>query len=169
MKLSMYQASIPVLVRALRNLDGVLQLAAAHAARRQIDPAVLIDGRLYPDMYPLSRQVQIASDTAKGCAARLAGVEPPSYADDEKTFPELAARIAKTVAYLEGFRPEQIDGAEGRPVVLAVRERRLSFSGADYLLQWVLPSFFFHAATAYAILRHYGVELGKNDFMGRFD
>lgn len=169
MTLSMYQASIPLLVRSLSNLDAILQKAAAHGETKKIDPAVLVNSRLFPDMFPLSRQVQIASDTAKGCAARLAGLEPPKYEDNEATFSELAARIEMTIAYLNAFEPQQLDGSENRTITLPLRERTLTFSGVTYLLQWALPSFFFHVTTAYAILRHHGVEIGKKDFLGSFD
>ncbi len=167
MKMSMYQASIPVFVRALNNLAAVLEKAAAHAEARRIDPAVLINARLYPDMFPLSKQVQIASDNAKGCAARLAGVEPPSYEDNETSFPDLIARLHKTVAYLQTFQPEQIDGSEDRAITLKTHQGMLTMSGAAYLNERVLPNVFFHCATAYGILRHNGVALGKDDFLGR--
>jgi hypothetical protein len=165
----MYQASIPVMRRALGNLDAILRLAAAHAEANAIDPSLLIDSRLYPDMFPLSRQVQIASDTAKGCAARLAGLDPPRYEDDESTFPELSARIARTLAYLDTFEPQQIDGSETRAITLPGRDRTLTLLGMPYLLQWALPSLFFHVSTAYGILRHGGVPVGKKDYMGSFD
>jgi hypothetical protein len=163
----MFTASVPVLVRGLNNLAAVLEKGAAHAQARKIDPAVLINSRLFPDMLPLAKQVQIASDNAKGCAARLAGVEPPKYEDNEASFAELAARIEKTVAYLNVFKPEQIDGSEARPIVLKLRDRSLEYVGVSYLLGYVLPNFFFHVTTAYNILRHNGVEIGKQDYLGR--
>jgi uncharacterized protein len=168
MTISMYTASVPVLVRALSNLSGVLDKAAAYAEARKIDQAVLLNSRLYPDMFALARQVQIASDNAKGGAARLAGVQPPKYEDNEASFAELQARLAKTIAYLNTFTPEQIDGSEERPVVLTLRSGELKFVGLNYLLGYLLPNFFFHMTTAYAILRHNGVELGKRDFLGKF-
>ena len=169
MSISMYQASIPPLVHTLKNLDGILAKAAAHAEARKIDPSVLISSRLYPDMFALARQVQIASDTAKGCGARLAGQEPPKYEDTEASFPELSARIQKTVAYLETLKPESIDGSEERTITLKLRNTSITFQGMRYLLNFVLPNFYFHATTAYAILRHNGVELGKPDFLGKLD
>ncbi|CAG4922816.1 DUF1993 domain-containing protein [Paraburkholderia gardini] len=167
MSISMYQASVPVLVRGLTNLQAVLGKAEAHAAEKQIDPLVLTGGRLFPDMLPLQRQVYIATDTAKGCAARLAGVEAPKYEDFEQTFDELDARIQKTIDYLKEFKPEQIDGSEARPITLKMRSGAVEFVGLNYLLHFALPNFFFHTTTAYDILRHSGVELGKLDFLGR--
>ena len=166
MSLSMYQASIPVLTQALGNLAKILEKGEAHAASKKIDPAVFIQGRLYPDMYPLARQVQIATDVAKGGAARLAGQTPPSYADTETSFAELQARIARTLAFLQGFTPEQIDGSEELSVTLKVGGRDKTFLGKPYLFEFVLPNVYFHTTTTYAILRHGGVELGKADFLG---
>ena len=166
MSLSMYQASIPVLVRMLGNLSAILDKAAAHAETKKIDPAVLIKDRLAPDMLPFSFQVQTATDTAKGCAARLAGIEAPSFPDTEATFPELKERIAKTIAFLQTVKPAQIDGSEERNVTLKLRVGEIQFQGQSYLLTFALPNFFFHVTTAYAILRHNGVELGKQDFLG---
>lgn len=168
MALSMYQASVPGMMRTLNNLAAILGKAAAHAEARKIDPAVLIGSRLYPDMFALGRQIQIASDNAKGCAARLAGMEPPKYEDKEASFPELLERLKKTVAYLETFRPEQIDGSETRAITLQMRSGALNFDGQTYLLHYALPNFHFHAVTAYAILRHCGVDIGKKDFLGTF-
>ncbi|MGR2683022.1 DUF1993 domain-containing protein [Chromobacterium haemolyticum] len=166
MSVSMYQASVPVLIRGLNNLSAILDKAAADAAARNIAPDVLLNARLAPDMFALTRQVQIASDSAKGCAARLAGVEVPSYADDEASFADLQQRIAKTVAFLQGFNAAQIDGSEAREVVLKVRGDEIRFSGQNYLLGFVLPNFYFHLTAAYAILRHNGVPLGKMDYLG---
>ncbi|HBN9710977.1 TPA: DUF1993 family protein [Pseudomonas aeruginosa] len=166
MSLSIYQASIPTFLRTIGNLSAILKKAATHAEAKNIDPRVFIDARLAPDMYPLARQVQIASDAAKGAGARLAGLEVPSYADTETTFDELQARIARTVEFLEGIREEQLDGAEERNVTLKVRGQEISFNGRDFLFGFALPNFFFHVTTAYAILRHNGVELGKMDFLG---
>ncbi len=166
MSLSMYQASIPVLIKNLTNLAGILEKAEAHAADKKVDPAVFIQMRLYPDMYPLARQVQIATDVAKGCAARLSGQTPPVYDDNETTFAELQARIAKIIAFLNTFTPEQIDGTEEATITLKLGGRERSFKGLPYLLDFVLPNVYFHTTTAYAILRHGGVELGKADFLG---
>ena len=167
MTLSMYQASVPVFLHALENLQAILAKGAAHAEAKKIEPAVFISARLAPDMFPLSRQVQIASDAAKGCAARLAGVAVPSYEDTETTFPELHERLAKTIAFVKGFTPAQIDGSEERSVVLKMRSGELAFRGQDYLLRMALPNFFFHVTTAYDILRHNGVEVGKMDYLGK--
>jgi hypothetical protein len=163
----MYGASIPVFVRVLTNLKGVLAKGAAHAESRKIDPAVLASARLYPDMFPLTRQVWTASDTAKNGAARLAGVEAPKHADTETTFPELQSRLDKSLAYLKTFKPEQIDGSEERLIKLPAPGGDVTFRGEDYLFVFALPNLFFHATTAYNILRHNGVELGKMDFLGR--
>lgn len=166
MSLSMYQASVPVFIRAFDNLSAILHKAAAYAEARKIDPSVLINARLYPDMLPLSRQVQIASDNAKGAAGRLAQVERPAWDDNETTFDELQARIAKTIAFLKAIKPEQIDGSEERAISLKVGPNDLNFQGQAYLLGFALPNVFFHATTAYAILRHSGVDIGKMDFLG---
>lgn len=166
MPLSMYQTSIPVFVRALGNLSAILDKAAAHAAARKIDPSVFINARLAPDMFPLSRQVQSASDSAKGCAARLAGLEVPRYEDTETTFPELRMRITKTVTFMQAVKSAQFDGSEERTIVLKLRGREVSFSGQSYLFNFALPNFFFHAVAAYGILRHNGVEIGKQDYLG---
>ncbi len=167
MKISMYQASVPVYSRMLTNLAAVLEKAAAQAEAKKIDPTVLINSRLYPDMFPLVRQVQVAADNAKGPAARLAGLEPPKYEDNEKTFPELRERIQKTINYLKVIKPEQIDGSEERTITLQVRGNTVTFQGMPYLLNFALPNFFFHVTTAYDILRHNGVEIGKQDYLGR--
>ena len=167
MKISMYQASVPVFARALRNLAAILQKAAAHAEVKKIDPAVLMNFRLFPDMFPLSRQIQIATDGAKGGVARLAGSEPPRYDDNEATFAELIARLDKTVAYLESVKPEEIDGSEDRTVTWKTQTATRSMQGMPYLLNHVTPNVYFHVTTAYAILRHCGVEIGKQDFLGK--
>jgi hypothetical protein len=156
-----------VFSRQLANLKTILEKAAAHAEQRKIDPAVLVAGRLFPDMLPLSKQVQIATDHAKGAAARLVGLEPPKYEDTETTFTELIARIAKTIAYLESFSIAQFDGADERTVSLTMRGNTLTFGGTEYLVRYALPNFYFHVTTAYAILRHSGVEIGKGDFLGK--
>jgi hypothetical protein len=166
MTLSMYQASVPVFIRGLTNLATILQKAAAHAQTKKIDPAALVNARLYPDMFPLPRQVQIATDHARGAAARLAGMERPSYPDTETTFEQLQARIARTIAYLETFKAAQIDGSEDRAITVPIRGNDVPFKGQPYLLGFALPNFYFHTVTAYAILRHAGVEIGKADYIG---
>ena len=168
MSLSMHQASIPVLVQILGAMSGVLDKAQAHAEARKIDPAVLLGLRLAPDMLPLTRQIHLATDFAKNIAARLAGVEAPKYEDNETTFEALKARVAKTIAYVESFKPGQIDGSEAREIVLTMRGEQVKTTGQRYLLHFALPNFFFHAATAYGILRNAGVDVGKRDFMGKF-
>jgi hypothetical protein len=166
MSLTMYQASIPAFVRMLGNLSTILDKAAAHAEAKKIDPAVFMNARLAPDMFPLSRQVQIATDMVKGCAARLAGIEVPRYDDNETTFAELQARIDKTKAFLQSVNASQIDGSEQREITLKFGSRELSFLGQPYLLDFVLPNFHFHLSMTYAILRHNGVEIGKKDYIG---
>jgi hypothetical protein len=163
----MYQASVPVLIHNLKALSAILKKGADHARARGIDPAVLVDARLFPDMFPLVRQVQIATDMAKGGAARLAGVEVPSFPDTESSFPELQERIARTIAFLKGIKPAQLEGSEQREVNLQMRLGAVSFTGQYYLLSWVMPNVYFHVTTAYNILRHNGVELGKWDFLGK--
>jgi len=165
MPLSMYQASIPVFISKLNNLSAILKKAEAHAQAKKIEPEVFINARLAPDMFPFSRQIQIATDGVKGGAARLAGVEVPSFPDTEKTFPELQARIAKTIEFLKSFKADQIDGSEERKVTLKLRGQEVSFLGQPYLLNFVLPNFYFHISMAYAILRHNGVDIGKMDYL----
>lgn len=162
----MYEASIPVFIRMLKNLAAILAKGATYAEAKKIEPIVLINSRLYPDMFPMARQVQIASDAAKGCGARLAGREPPKFEDNEATFPELLTRIDKTIAYLETLKPEQINGSEQRTITLQIRNNTLTFLGMPFLLNFALPNFYFHVTTAYDILRHCGVEIGKQDFIG---
>lgn len=166
MALSLYEVSVPALKRTLRALSAVLAKAADHAASRKIDPGVLLNARLYPDMFPLVRQIQIATDLAKGCAARLGKVDMPSYADDETTFEALQQRISRTFDFIGSVDPAAIDASEDAQIVLKLRDRELTFTGKTYLLAWVLPNFYFHAATAYDILRHNGLEIGKKDFLG---
>ena len=166
MQISMYRASVPVFVRALRNLAANLKMGEANATARKIDPAVLLNYRLAPDMFALTRQVQIATDMAKGCASRLAGVEIPAYEDKETTFGELVARVERCIAYLEGFQPAQIDGTEDKTVVLKRPTGDVSYPGLQYLLEYVTPNVYFHCASTYAILRHCGVDIGKKDFIG---
>ena len=165
MTISMYRASVPVFQQILPALSGCLRKAADHAAAKKIDPAVLIQSRLYPDMFPLVRQVQIATDQAKGGMARLAGQEPPKYEDSEASFDQLQNRIQKTLSFVSEFKPSQIDGSEDRDIMLTLGGQPYNFKGENYLLGFVLPNFFFHATTTYAILRHNGVELGKGDFL----
>ena len=166
MQITMYRATVPVFARALRNLIAVLQKGEANATARKIDPAVILSYRLAPDMFPLTRQVQIATDMAKGCVSRLAGVEIPAWEDKEATFAELIARVERCIAYVEGFGPLQIDGTEEKTVALKRPSGDLSLPGLRYLLEYVQPNVYFHSTTAYAILRHCGVEIGKKDFIG---
>jgi len=166
-RISMYSASIPVFIRALRGLDHVLRLGEAHALERGIDPRSLLQARLVEDMHPLVRQVQIATDMARNGASRLAGRDVVSVPDDETDFDQLHVRIARTIAHLEAFTPARIDGSESRPVTLRVGDAEMTFEGHDYLLGFVLPNLYFHVTTAYAILRQAGVPLGKPDFFGR--
>jgi hypothetical protein len=150
----------------LTNLSRILDKGAAHAAQRKFDFAVLLSTRLSPDMFPLVRQVQTVSDNAKGAAARLAGIEPPKFADTETTHEELKTRIARTLDFLASLAPAQIDGSEQRQITLNLGGGPVTFTGQDYLLNFALPNFYFHVTTAYDILRHAGVELGKRDFLG---
>jgi uncharacterized protein len=166
MSLSMYQASVPVFTRMLTNLSAILSKAEAYAAARKIEPAVLLNTRLYPDMFAFVRQVQLASDFAKGAGARLAGIEVPKYADEESSFEELRQRIGKTLDFLKGLKPAQIDGAEGREITIPIAGEPMTFTGQVYLLFLAMPNFYFHVTTAYAILRQCGVEIGKRDFVG---
>lgn len=167
MALSMHQASVPVLVRALVNLREVLRKGGAHAAERGYDPNLLLQARLAPDMFPLLRQVQIATDMAKNACARLAGVEPLAFADDEASLDDLHARLDRAIDYIGGFTADQVDGSEGRAITLQTRNNgELKFDGQSYLLHYVLPNVFFHCTTAYALLREAGVAIGKNDFLG---
>lgn len=167
MTISMYQASVPMFIRTLNNLIGILEKGTTYAETKKIDPSVLVNSRLFPDMFPLSRQVQIASDIAKRGVAQLAGVEAPKFEDNEITFPELIDRIQKTISYLDTFKPEQIDGSEERIITLQMLNNTLSFQGMPFLLYFVLPNVYFHVTTAYDILRHCGVEVGKQDFLGQ--
>lgn len=169
MKISMYQASVPVFLRMLSNLKSILGKATAHAQAKKIDESVLLNARLYPDMFPLARQVQIACDFARATPARLAGKEPLALEDNEKTFSELAARIDRSIDYVRSFSTGDIDGSETREIVRPVRGEPKKFTGYNYLEQFALPNFFFHATTAYAILRHCGVEIGKGDYIGELD
>jgi len=166
MSISMYDNSVPMIIRALRNLSGILAKGASFAEEHGIDEKVMTGYRLYPNMFPLSRQVQIASDVAKGAGARLAGVEPPSFADEEATYAELQARIDRTVEFLESLTADQIDGSEAKEIVLKAGEQEFKFTGLDFLHGFALPNIYFHITTAYNIFRHVGVDLGKMDFLG---
>ena len=166
MSASLYDFTVPAFARALTNLSNQLDKAHAHATAKKIDFKAFADTRLIADMLPLTAQVQIASDNAKGAVARLAGIEAPKYEDTEKTYEELKARIAKTLDFIKSVKPEQFAGAESREVVLKFPQVTLTFIGQDYLTKFALPNFYFHATMAYALLRKNGVELGKPDFMG---
>jgi hypothetical protein len=169
MTISMYAASVPVFKQMLNSLKDILSKAEAHATEKKIEPNALLQARLFPDMLPLTRQVQIATDFAKGVSARLAGVDVPAYEDTEQSFADLQARIAKTLAFIDALTPGQIDGSEQREVVLrAGTPKEQKFVGQSYLLHYGLPQFFFHVTTAYSILRHNGIEIGKRDFMGSY-
>jgi len=163
----MYQASAPRFANILRNLSTIIEKAEAHCAARKIEPAVLTSDRLFPDMFPFTRQVQIACDTAKGSVARLAGVEIPKHEDTEQTFAELKARIAKTLDFVESISAAKIDGTEDKEIVLQMRSGERRFKGMQYLLGHAYPNFYFHVTTAYNILRHNGVDVGKADFIGK--
>jgi hypothetical protein len=167
MTISMYQISAPVFTKMLGALSNVLDKGAAFAVARKVDPAVLMASRLAPDMFPLTRQVQIAADFAKGPMARLAGLEVPKWEDNETTMEALKARVAKTIDYVKTFKPAQIDGSEAREITLTIGGQPMTMTGQEYLLHNALPNFYFHVTTAYTILRHNGVEVGKRDFLGR--
>lgn len=167
MSFTIHQASIPAFIHMLKAMRAILDKTEAHVEARKIDPEALTAFRLYPDMYNFTRQVQLATDFAKGAGARLAGLPVPRYEDTEKTFPDLKARVDKTVAFLEGIEASALDGAETREITLSVGRTPMTFSGTEYLVYFVLPNFHFHLTTAYDILRHNGVEIGKRDFMGQ--
>jgi len=167
--LTMFDATIPPLKRTLGNLAAILKKAEEYADAKKVEHHVLLNSRLFVDMYPLTRQVQIATDMSKGAGARLAAVEIPKYEDNETSFAELQARIARTIAFLDAITPQQLEGAETREITLTIRKADVKFTGQDYLLKWVLPNVYFHVTTAYNILRHNGVELGKQDFLGPRD
>ena len=166
MNISMYQASAPRFVNILKNLSAILDKAQAYADARKIDPTVLTSSRLYPDMFTLARQVQTACDTAKGAVARLGGIEIPKYEDTEQTLAELKARITKTIDFIGTVKAAQIDGSEDKPIVLKIRGQDVNYTGMQYLLGFAHPNFYFHVTTAYDILRHNGVEIGKRDYIG---
>ena len=166
MSLSMYQASVPAFLQMLNNLTAMFEKAEAFITERKVEEVVLLNWRLAPDMFALTRQVQIAADFAKGTTARLAGAAVPSYADEEKSFAEIKQRLAKTVTFVQGFKPADIDGSEDRDITLTIGGQEMRFKGLPYLVHFSLPNFYFHATTAYDILRACGVPLGKRDFIG---
>jgi hypothetical protein len=166
MPITMYSASVPVFVRMLGNVGSWLDKAEAHAAARKFDPSVYLGARLAPDMLPFSKQIQIACDAVKFCVARLAGVESPKFEDNETSIAELRERIAKTIAYVRSIAPAQIDGSDGKDISVPRRDGSMTMKGEVYLKHFVLPNFYFHVTTTYALLRHYGVDLGKGDFLG---
>jgi uncharacterized protein len=168
MPISMHQVSLPHFVLMLGNLSAILDKASAHAEAKKINQAVFVNARLAPDMYPLSRQIQIAADMAKACAARLAGIEIPRYEDNETTLADFKARIAKTVAFLHSTSADQIDGSEERMVTIKMFDKEVVYSGQHYLLEIIIPHFYFHVTTAYAILRHHGVDIGKRDYIDNY-
>jgi uncharacterized protein len=164
--LSMYDITIPPLKKTLTNLAQLLKKGEAYAIAKEVDPALLVESRLYIDMYPLKRQVQIATDMSKGAAARLAGIDIPVYEDNETTFVALQARIEKTIAFLDSVTPQQLEQSESKQVTITIRKVDIQFTGLDYLQKWVLPNVYFHVTTAYNIMRHQGVVLGKSDYLG---
>jgi len=166
MALSMYQASIPQFTKMLNNLANILQKGEAFAKAKSIEESVLVNARLAPDMFPLTKQVQIACDQVKNGMARLAGIEPPKFDDNEATFAQLQERIAKTIAFANSITPAQVDGSETKEIKFSIREWNFEFVGDQYLLTWINPNFYFHVTTAYNILRHNGVEIGKTDYLG---
>lgn len=168
MTISMYASSVPVFKHILGSLSEILDKAEAHATAKKIEPSALLQARLFPDMFTMRRQVLIACDFAKGASARLAGVDVPKYEDTEQTFDELKARIAKTLAFIGTLTPAQIDGSEERDITTQAGPETKHFKGQPYLLHYALPNFYFHVTTAYAILRHSGVELSKRDYVGPF-
>jgi hypothetical protein len=166
MAMTMYQASIPQLTKMLGNLSSILKKGEEFAKAKNIDGAVLVGSRLAPDMFPLAKQVQIACDQVKNGMARLAGIEPPKFDDNETTFAQLQERIAKTIAFANSIKPEQVDGGEAKEIKFSIKEWNFEFVGQQYLLTWIIPNFYFHVTTAYNILRHNGVEIGKSDYLG---
>ena len=167
MTISMYQASAPRLINSMRNLSAILDKTQAYIDAKKIDPAALLQFRLFPDMLNLTRQIQIASDTAQGVVARLAGVDIPAYEDYETSVAELQARIAKTIAFIEGFTPAQIDGTEDKAIVTKRGDKETHYTGMQFLLGHAIPNVYFHVSIAFAILRHNGVEIGKRDYLGK--
>jgi len=166
MQISVHALSVEVFASTLGNLSAILEKGLAHATARKFDPGILVSSRLAPDMFPLSRQVQIAGDIAKNSVARLAGLEPPRFEDNEKTIEELRARLARTIDYLKGVPAKALEGSEDRDIKVPAGERTLEFKGLAFLQRWAIPNVFFHVTTAYNILRHNGVDIGKRDFLG---
>lgn len=166
MSLSMHQCSIPVFIHSLNNLTALLKKGETHCAKEGLDAAELINARLHPDMHPLSRQVQIACDVAKGAGARISGIEAPKYDDTESTFTELYTRIDNTLHFLSALPAEAINGTEDKDITMQAGPYELEFTGSSYLIKWALPNLYFHISTAYNILRHNGVDIGKIDFLG---
>jgi uncharacterized protein len=166
MSLTMFDASVPVFEKMLANLSRILSKAEAYAVEKRLDPAVLLQARLYPDMFPLVRQIQTACDHAKGATARLAGLEPPAFSDDERTFDEISGRIAKTLKYVGSVAPASFDDAAFRKIEIKLGSREMQFEAKHYLFGFALPNFFFHVTTAYDILRHGGLNIGKRDYLG---
>ena len=169
MSLTVYQTSVPVFLRTLRNLRGIVEKGAAYSSARKLDDGVLLNARLYPDMLPFTFQIQVATDMARGGAARLAGQEPPKFEDNETTFAQLIDRIDRTIAYIESLDRKAFEGAEERTIVRPVRGQPHTFTGLSYLQQTVIPNLYFHTTIAYGLLRHNGVELGKFDFLGKME
>lgn len=167
MTVSLYTITVPAFEHTLGSLKEILRKAEDHAAAKKIDPSVFLNARLYPDMFALTRQVQIATDVAKGACARITGQEIPKYEDNETSFAELQARINKTLAYIGSFEAKDIDGQEAREITITPGGREFKFSGERYIVHWAIPNFFFHVMAAYCILRENGVELGKMDFLGK--
>lgn len=167
MSLTMHSSSIPYFVRSLNNLSAILKKGADHATEKDFDPSILVTARLFPDMFPLSRQVQIACDVCKGAAARISGIEAPSFDDVESSFEQLQERIAKTIEFLESVPADAVDGTEEKQVMLQAGTYEIEFTGATYLSMWALPNLYFHVTTSYNILRHNGVSLGKLDYVGQ--
>ncbi len=166
MAISMYQASVPQLKKMLVNLSAILKKGEEYASAKKIEGTVLTGDRLFPDMLPLTRQVFIACDQVKNGLGRIASIEPPKFEDNETTFAELQERIAKTIAFIDSIKPEQLDGTEAKEIKFSIKEWNFEFVGAQYLLTWIIPNFYFHITTAYNILRSNGVEVGKTDFLG---
>ena len=166
MQISVHALSVEVFASTLGNLSAILEKGLAHATARKFDPGILVSSRLAPDMFPLSRQVQIAGDIAKNSVARLAGLEPPRFEDNEKTIEELRARLARTIDYLKGVPAKALEGSEDRDIKVPAGERTLEFKGLAFLQRWAIPNVFFHVTTAYNILRHNGIDIGKRDFLG---
>ena len=166
MPISMYQASVPAFLHTIAALQKILDKAVAHADGKKIDHTAFLGARFFPDMFPLVKQVQLVSDFAKNGSARLAGIEAPKMADTEASFEELKERLKKTVDFVNTLKPAQIDGSEAREITFPVAGKPRTFTGQEYLVNWVLPNFYFHATTTYALLRHNGVEVGKRDYLG---